>query len=138
MRKLLRTTARASSRTWGFRWRLERVEIEDDVFDALVAQVSFERRHDAASPRQYRGANNIVRGGSPAGKELAIENAMQVRRNPSHVQPSSAMAAAAVHFKQMIPACDGLCPAAFRIGTAGRPRQQKAEDAQADEPWFAV
>jgi len=102
----------------GFRL-FQRVEIEDDVFDALVAQVSFERRHDAASSRQYRGANNIVRGGSPAGKELAVENAMQVGRNSSHVDPSPVVAAVAVHFEQMIPACDGFCTVAFRIGTAG-------------------
>ena len=88
----------ASGRSWGFRL-FQRVEIEDDVFDALVAQVSFERRHDAASPRQYRGANNIVRGGSPAGKELAVENAMQVRRNLSRGEPSPAVAAVAVHFE---------------------------------------
>lgn len=113
------------------------MKIEDDVFDTLVAQVSFERRHDAAPPRQYRGPDNIVRGGSPAGKELIVKNAMQVRRNLLHVEPSPAVAAGAVHFEQMTPACDGFRPAAFRVGTAGRPGQQEAEDAQADEPWFA-
>lgn len=96
--RLPRIIRRASGRSWGFRL-FQRVEIEDDVVDALVAQVSFERRHDAASPRQYRGANNIVRGGSPAGKELAVENAMQVRRNISRVEPSPAVAAVAVHFE---------------------------------------
>ena len=96
--RLPRIIRGASGRSWGFRL-FQRVEIEDHVFDALVAQVSFERRHDAASPRQYRGANNIVRGGSPAGKELAVENAMQVRRNLSRGEPSPAVAAVAVHFE---------------------------------------
>ena len=102
--------------------RLERVQVENDVLDVFIAQATLERRHDAASPGLYGGANHIIGGGSSAGKGPAIEDTMQVRRNLLKVEPSVTVAAAAVHFEQLMSACNGLRSAVFRIGTLGRPR----------------
>jgi len=95
------------------------VQVENDVLNVFVAQASFERRHNAASPRQYGGANQVVRGRSSAGKEPAIENTVQVGRHFFQIKPFAAMAAAAVHFEKIIPARDGFRLAAFPVGTAG-------------------
>jgi len=95
------------------------VKVENDVLDVVVAQISLEGRHDVASPTQYGGANHVIRGGSAAGKEPALEDTMQVRGHFLQVEPSPAVAAATVYFEQVISACDGFRSAAFRIGTAG-------------------
>jgi len=110
------------SRSCGLWGGLERVQVENEVLNVFIAQASLERRHDAASPGQYGGANHIIGGGSSAGKGRAIEDTMQVRRNLLEVEPPLTVAAAAVHFEQLMSACDSFRPAAFRIGTAGRRR----------------
>jgi hypothetical protein len=52
------------------------VKVENDVLNVFVAQVSLERRHDAAPPGQDGGANYVIRGEPSAGKEPAIEDTM--------------------------------------------------------------
>lgn len=42
--------------------------------DVFVAQASVKRRHDAAPAGKYGGADDIIRGRSAAGEELAIED----------------------------------------------------------------
>jgi len=98
------------------------VQVENDVFYVFIAQASLEGRHDTASPGQYGRTNQIIGGGSSAGKGPAIEDTMQVRRNLLKVKPSPTVAAAAVHFEELLSACDGFRPAAFPIGTAGHPQ----------------
>ena len=53
---------------------------------------------------------------------------MQIGRNLLKVKPSLTVTAAAVHFEQLMPACDSLRLAAFRIATARRPQLQKGKD----------
>ena len=108
------------------------MQVENDVFYVFIAQASLEGRHDTASPGQYGGTNHVIGGGSSAGKGPAIEDAMEVRRNLLQVKPSLSVAAAAVHFEELLPACDGLRAAAFRIGTAGRLQQQEDKDEEAN------
>ena len=95
------------------------MEVENNILDIVVAQAALERRHNAASSGQYGRANQVIGGRPSAGKELAIENAVQIGRHFSQVEPSPAVAAAAVHFEQTISTCDGLRPAAFRMETTG-------------------
>jgi hypothetical protein len=78
------------------------VQVENNVLDVFVAQASLERRHNAASPGQYGGANQIIRGGPSTGKELAIEDTVQVRGYFLQIEPCTTVAAHAVHFEQII------------------------------------
>ena len=114
------------------------MKVENDVLDVVVAQVALEGRHDATSPSQYGGANHVIRGGSATGKQPAIKDTMQVRGDFSQVEPCPAVAAAAVHFEEMISARDGFGSAALHVGTPRQRRQGKGTDEKADHPSLAA